>query len=40
MEILKEVLIPLHEESLKKLDHKKKQVIVELPELLLLKRLI
>jgi 16S rRNA processing protein RimM len=31
----KEVLIPLHEESLKKVDHKKKQVIVELPEGLL-----
>lgn len=31
----KEVLIPLHEDSLKKIDHKKKQVIVELPEGLL-----
>lgn len=31
----KEVLIPLHEESLKKIDHKKKQVIVELPDGLL-----
>lgn len=31
----KEVLIPLHEGSLKKLDHKKKQVQVELPEGLL-----
>ncbi len=31
----KEVLIPLHEGSLQKIDHKKKQVIVELPEGLL-----
>lgn len=31
----KEVLIPLHEETLQKADHKKKQVIVELPEGLL-----
>lgn len=31
----KEVLIPLHSASLKKTDHKKKQVIVELPEGLL-----
>lgn len=31
----KEVLIPLHEESLKKVDHKKKEVVVELPEGLL-----
>lgn len=31
----KEVLIPLHEKSLIKVDHKKKQVIVELPEGLL-----
>jgi 16S rRNA processing protein RimM len=31
----REVLIPLHEDSLKKIDHKKKQVIVELPEGLL-----
>jgi 16S rRNA processing protein RimM len=31
----KEVLIPLHEESLKKVDHKKREVIVELPEGLL-----
>lgn len=31
----KEVLIPLHEDSLKKVDHKKKEVIVELPEGLL-----
>lgn len=31
----KEVLIPLHEETLKKVDHKKKEVIVELPEGLL-----
>jgi 16S rRNA processing protein RimM len=31
----KEVLIPLHDESLIKVDHKKKQVIVELPEGLL-----
>ena len=31
----KEVLIPLHENSLKKIDHRKKQVIVELPEGLL-----
>lgn len=31
----KEVLIPLHEESLQKVDHKKKQVLVELPEGLL-----
>ncbi len=31
----KEVLIPLHEETLKKVDHKKKEIIVELPEGLL-----
>lgn len=31
----KEVLIPLHEESLKKVDHRKKEVMVELPEGLL-----
>jgi 16S rRNA processing protein RimM len=31
----KEVLIPLHEGSLKNIDHKKKQIIVELPEGLL-----
>lgn len=31
----KEVLIPLHEESLKKVDHKKKEVLVELPDGLL-----
>ena len=31
----KEVLIPLHEGSLQKVDHKKKQVLVELPEGLL-----
>ncbi|MDP4264397.1 MAG: ribosome maturation factor RimM [Bacteroidota bacterium] len=31
----KEVLIPLHEQSLQKIDHKKKQVLVELPEGLL-----
>ena len=31
----KEVLIPLHQDSLKKIDHKKKQVMVELPEGLL-----
>ncbi|MBI5856300.1 MAG: 16S rRNA processing protein RimM [Sphingobacteriales bacterium] len=31
----KEVLIPLHEGSLQKIDHKKKQVMVELPEGLL-----
>lgn len=31
----KEVLIPLHEESLKKVNHKKKEVVVELPEGLL-----
>jgi 16S rRNA processing protein RimM len=31
----KEVYIPIHEESLKKIDHKKKQVLVELPEGLL-----
>lgn len=31
----KEVLIPLHEGSLQKVDHKKKQVFVELPEGLL-----
>ena len=31
----KEVLIPLNENTLKKIDHKKKQVIVELPEGLL-----
>ncbi|MDB5192651.1 MAG: rRNA processing protein RimM [Segetibacter sp.] len=30
-----EALIPLHQESLKKIDHKKKQVFVELPEGLL-----
>jgi 16S rRNA processing protein RimM len=28
----KEVLIPLNESFLKKIDHKKKEVIVELPE--------
>ncbi len=27
----KEVLIPLHEETLKKVDHKKKEIVVELP---------
>ncbi len=31
----KEVLIPLHEETLKKVDHKKKEVTVELPDGLL-----
>ena len=31
----KEVLIPLHEGSLQKVDHRKKQVVVELPEGLL-----
>ena len=31
----KEVLIPLHEETLKKVDHKKKEVVVELPDGLL-----
>lgn len=31
----KEVLIPLHENSLKKVDHKKKEVVVELPDGLL-----
>jgi 16S rRNA processing protein RimM len=31
----KEVLIPLHEQSLQKIDHKKKQVIVNLPDGLL-----
>lgn len=31
----KEVLIPLHEDSLKKVDHKKKQVLVMLPDGLL-----
>jgi 16S rRNA processing protein RimM len=31
----KEVLIPLHEESLKKVNHSKKQVLVELPDGLL-----
>ena len=31
----KEVLIPLHEDTIIKIDHKKKQVIVELPEGLL-----
>jgi 16S rRNA processing protein RimM len=31
----KDVLIPLHEESMKKVDHKKKEVVVELPEGLL-----
>jgi 16S rRNA processing protein RimM len=31
----KEVLIPLHEETLQKTDHKKKQVLVSLPEGLL-----
>jgi 16S rRNA processing protein RimM len=31
----KEVLIPLHEHSLQKIDHKKKQVLVELPDGLL-----
>ena len=31
----KEILIPLNDETLKKIDHKKKQVIVELPEGLL-----
>jgi len=28
----KEVLIPINESFLKKIDHKKKEVIVELPE--------
>lgn len=31
----KEVLVPLHEETLQKVDHKKKQVLVDLPEGLL-----
>jgi 16S rRNA processing protein RimM len=31
----KEVLIPLHDDSLQKVDHKKKEVIVELPDGLL-----
>lgn len=31
----KEVLIPLHEDFLKKIDHRKKQVVVELPDGLL-----
>lgn len=31
----KEVLIPLHDDSLQKVDHKKKQVLVELPDGLL-----
>lgn len=31
----KEVLIPLHEDTIKKIDHKQKQVIVDLPEGLL-----
>lgn len=31
----KEVLVPLHEASLQKIDHRKKQVLVELPEGLL-----
>lgn len=31
----KEVLIPLHEGSLKKIDHKKKEILVELPDGLL-----
>ncbi len=31
----REVLIPLHEESLEKIDHRKKQVLVNLPEGLL-----
>ncbi len=31
----KEVLVPVHENSLKKVDHEKKQVLVELPEGLL-----
>lgn len=31
----REVLVPLHENSLEKIDHKKKQVIVDLPEGLL-----
>lgn len=31
----KEVLIPLHEDSLRKIDHSKKQVLVDLPEGLL-----
>jgi 16S rRNA processing protein RimM len=31
----KEVLIPLHEESLQKINHKKKEIVVELPDGLL-----
>ena len=31
----KEVLIPLHEESLQKVNHKKKEVLVDLPDGLL-----
>jgi 16S rRNA processing protein RimM len=31
----KEVLIPLHDETLQKIDHKKKEVLVELPDGLL-----
>ena len=31
----KEVLIPLHEETLKKVDHKNKEIFVELPDGLL-----
>jgi len=31
----KEALIPLHEETIKKIDKKKKEVLVELPEGLL-----
>jgi 16S rRNA processing protein RimM len=31
----KEVLIPIHESFLKKIDHKKKQVMMELPDGLL-----
>jgi 16S rRNA processing protein RimM len=31
----KEVLIPLNEDTLKRIDHKKKEVIVQLPEGLL-----
>ena len=31
----REVLIPLHEDSLEKIDHRKRQVLVELPEGLL-----
>jgi len=31
----KEVLIPLNESTIEKIDHKKKEVIVELPEGLL-----